>query len=220
MFDNFFACSLCLSVWFRLMIPFTTNVNYLVQSFDFSFLFFARRNNPFQRCDGHRITPIIHVLGCWFTTWWHLNILTWPSPPSSVSMSSPWPWNFTWCRLYVDLFFFFSNKQQTTKVKLYMTIWNAVGTGVCFAHFQLFLHGRLHHRIRLQSGGPGSETVHQGPLESAGRFHRHPVHWWHRFRGNEIRFNSNQSHHHSRHASPSDSQRWTTKKILNSFKYD
>ncbi len=94
-----FACSLCLSVWFRLMIPFTTNVNYLVQSSDFSFLFFARRNDPFQRCDGHRITPIIHVLGCWFTTWWHLNILTWPSPPSSVSMSSPWPWNFTWCRL-------------------------------------------------------------------------------------------------------------------------
>lgn len=122
----------------------------------------------------------------------------------------------SWSSLILFIYFFF-NKQQTKLLKLYTTIWNAVGTGVCFAHFQLFLHGRLHHRIRLQSGGPGSETVHQGPLESAGRFHRHPVHWWHRFRGNEIRFNSNQSHHHSRHASPSDSQRWTKQKTNYKF---
>ena len=84
---------------------------------------------------------------------------------------------------------------------------NELGTGVGVAHFQLFLHGRLHHRIRLQSGGPRSATIHQGPLESTGRCHRHPLHCGHRSRGNEIRFDSNQSHHHSRYASPTDSQR-------------
>ena len=90
---------------------------------------------------------------------------------------------------------------------LIVDLHNELGTGVGVAHFQLFLHGRLHHRIRLQSAGPRSATIHQGPLESTGRCHRHPLHCGHRFRGNEIRFDSNQSHHHSRYASPTDSQR-------------
>lgn len=94
-----------------------------------------------------------------------------------------------------------------------------IGAGSGVAHFQLFLYGRFHRRVDVQSDCAGRAEVHPRPLESAGCGHRHPVHRRHRPRGDEIRLDSHQSHHHPSDARSADSQRYFLSKNCNGVPY-